>query len=111
MRKFEVIEDNGGGLILAIFNEKNEVEYIHSGYEYNVGQLKNDLEELENGSNPATEWDGNCGGSDWEFGNDPQALYDNITSFENGWEIVADNNGTYPNKMGNAARLEFGVED
>lgn len=102
MRKYEVIEDNGGGLTLAVFNENGDVDYLHSGYEYGTsGRLINDLEALKNGDNPATDWDGNE--------ENPQAVYDNITSFEYGWEIVADNDGIYPNKMGCAAYIEFGI--
>lgn len=37
MRKFEVIEDNSGGLTLAVFNTEGKVDYIHSGYEYSQG--------------------------------------------------------------------------
>lgn len=110
MRKFEVIEDNGGGLTLAVFNTEGNVDYIHTGYEYvKKGQLVKDLEALKNGDNPAEEWDGNCGGLEWEYGNDPQAIYDNIVSFDCGWEIVADNDGIYPDKMGCVASIEFDI--
>lgn len=34
-------------------------------------------------------------------------IYDDITSFEYGWEIVADNDGLYPSLMGLAAQKEF----
>lgn len=103
MKKYEVIEDNGGGLTLVVFNEDGKVDYLHSGYEYGTsGSLLNDLESLKNGANPTTDWDGNV--------EDPQAVYDNLTSFEYGWEIVADNDGIYPDKMGSAACLEFGIK-
>lgn len=109
MRKFEAIEDNGGGLTLAVFNAEGKVDYIHSGYEYMQGQLQNDLEALKNGDNPAEDWDGNCGGLEWEYGTDSQVLYDDITSYEYGWKIVADNEGVYPEKMGCAAHKEFNI--
>lgn len=109
MRKFEVIEDNGGGLILAVFNSEGKVDYIHSGYEYTQGQLQIDLEALRNGDNPTNDWDGNCGGLEWEYGTDPQAIYNNIISYEYGWEIVVDNDGIYPEKMGSAAHDEFNI--
>lgn len=101
--KFCVIEDNGGGLTLVIFddNDSSKVSYLHTGYEYILGQLTNDLTELSNGSDPST-WDG-CE-------DDPQEIYDNITSFEYGWEIIADNNGIYPEDMGAAGCLEFEIE-
>lgn len=109
MKKFEVIEDNGGGLTLVVFNSNGKVDYIHNGYEYNQGQLQDDLEALRNGDNPTEDLDGNCGGLEWEYGTDPQAFYNNITSYEFGWEIVADNEGIYPEKMGSAALSEFNI--
>ena len=102
MRKYEVIEDNSGGLTLAVFNENGNVEYLHSGYEYgNPGNLMTDIILLRNGADPVRDWEGNE--------ENPQAVYDNITSFEYGWKIVADNDGMYPDKMGCAARKEFGL--
>ena len=102
MKKYEVIENNGGGLMLVVFGENGNVEYLHTGYECNVGQLSNDLFALLDGSDPANEWDGNE--------ENPQEMYDNITSHEYGWEIVADNDGIYPDDMGAAAKFEFNIE-
>lgn len=99
-KKFNVIEDNGGGLTLVIFDDSDEVTYLHTGYEYILGQLTNDLTELSNGSDQST-WDG-CE-------ENPQEIYDNITSFEYGWEVIADNDGIYPEAMGTAGCLEFGI--
>lgn len=102
MKKFEVIEDNGGGLTLVVFGNDGNVEYLHSGYEYGTtGRLINDLKALKNGDNPSVDWDGNS--------DNPQVEYDDMTSYKYGWEIVADNDGLYPNKMGNAACIEFGL--
>lgn len=103
MKKFKAIEDNGGGLTLVVFGENGKVEYLHTGYEYNVGQLSEDLTALMNGDDPANEWEGNE--------ENPQEMYDNITSYEYGWEVVADNDGTYPEKMEAAAHIEFKIED
>lgn len=102
MRKYEVIEDNSGGLTLAVFNENGNVEYLHSGYEFgNSGSIMRDIMMLKNDANPIRDWDGNE--------ENPQAVYDSIISSECGWEIVADNDGIYPDKMGCAARKEFGL--
>ncbi len=109
MRKFEVIEDNSGGLTLVIFNTEGKADYIHSGYEYIQGQLRDDLEALRNGDNPVEDWDGNCGGMEWEYGTNPQEIYNNIKSYVYGWEVVADNDGIYPEKMGSAAHEEFNI--
>jgi hypothetical protein len=102
-KRYQVIEDNGGGLTLVVFGGSGNVEYLHDGYEYNPGQLQQDLKALRDGDDPANDWEGNA--------EDPQAMYDNITSYEYGWEIVADNDGIYPDKMGAAARIEFNVKD
>ncbi len=102
---YQVIEDNGGGLTLAVMDEQDKVVYLHSGYEYHTepGQLLADIESLKTGDNPATDWEGNE--------DDPQGMYDNITSYEYGWKIVSDNDGIYPERMGAAARHEFGITD
>jgi len=103
VKRYEVIEDNGGGLTLVVFGENGNVEYLHTGYEYNVGQLSGEFNCIEGCCDPASEWDGNE--------ENPQEMYDNITSYEYGWEIVADNDGIYPDDMGAAAREEFNVKD
>lgn len=75
------------GLSLVTFDENGNVDYFHSGYEYGTpGKLRNDIENLKGGGDPIRDgWDGNE--------EDPQASYDSTTSFEYGWEIVADNDG------------------
>lgn len=102
MKRYEVIEDNGGGLTLAVFNVEGNIEYLHTGYECNLYQLTEDLEALKSGDNPAIDWDGNEESA--------QAIYNNMTSYKYGWKIVADNNGVYPDKMGVAACLEFKIK-
>ena len=95
-----MIEDNGGGLTLAVFDKNDNVEYLHSGYEQRKGQLTEDLQALKDGDNPVTDWEGNE--------DDPQAVYDNIVSYEYEWEVVVDNDGIYYDKMGSSAHYEFG---
>ena len=106
MKNFEVLEDNAGQLYLAVFDDKYNCIYIHGGYEYNPGQLQEDLQALKNGDD-VLQWDGNCGGYTWEYGEAPQALYEEISPVCN---VVADNDGIYPDKMGTAAKIEFRVE-
>lgn len=102
MKRFEVIENNGGSLMLAVFDNDGKVEYLHDGYEGSQGDLIADLKALEAGGDPVKDWDGNE-----DF---PQWYYDQGTSFETGWAVVADNDGIYPEKMGCAARREFGIK-
>lgn len=56
---FAVFEDNGGGLTLGIWYDNGQDEesfeenfFCHYGYEYNVGQLMEDLTALSEGSSP-----------------------------------------------------------
>jgi hypothetical protein len=87
----EVLEDNGGGLHLFVWDDKdgdgNEVMiYEHSGYEQVKGQLSEDLEGLKNLAHPQSEspacWDG-CE-------DNPQGDYDSLTACPYGHQIVAE---------------------
>ena len=102
-KKFVIIEDNGGGLTLVVFddNDSNKVVFLRSEYEYILGKITNDLIELANGSDPSM-WYG-CE-------ENPEEIYNDFLSHEYVWEIIADNDGLYPSKMGAAGRLEFGIE-
>lgn len=98
-KKFEVIEDNSGGITLVVFGENKKAEYLHSGFEYVRDGLLKCLEGLKNGDNPVQDWDGNV--------ENPQAVYDTITANEHGWKVVADSAGIYPDNMGTEALLQF----
>lgn len=108
MKNYKVIEDNGGGLSLVVLSDDEEkIEYIHTGYEYNPGQLSEDLDRLKSGDDPAKEWDGNDMASTEkeapeEFGSwfpeDEEGI---------GWDVIADNYGIYPENMGEAGMHEL----
>lgn len=58
--KWDVTENNGGGLTLNIWDDGYGNEYMHSGYEYNPGQLREDIMALYNDDNAdVSMWDGN----------------------------------------------------
>jgi hypothetical protein len=97
---YKVIEDNGGGLHLVVF-ERGKVIYLCSGFEYGTrGRLLDAIQAIKDGDHPIKDgWDGND--------DDPKASYDKIISYEYGWKVVADNDGIYPDKMGSAATIEF----
>lgn len=99
-KKFIIIEDNGGGLTLVVFDDNGSISYLRTGYEYILGRLTNDLIELANGSDPSTWY--NCE-------ENPEEIYNDFLFHEYGWEIIADNDGLYSDKMGAAGRLEFGI--
>lgn len=104
--KYQVIEDNGGGLHLYVFSGQKCV-WAHTGYEYSPGNLGKDLSVLEDGFDPRKDWEG---GAD-----DPQGTYENTTSYKYGWEVVAEGGKgrrkLHKAKMGRAAQIEFGVSD
>ena len=105
MKKFNVIETNGGGLVLVTFAEDGEtMDYIHSGYEYVPGQLSQDLQELRKGGDPiADEWDGN---EIEELGNDFSEIFPDDEE-GTGWKCIAEDGLMHYQDMGRAGRFEF----
>jgi hypothetical protein len=103
---YQVIEDNAGGLHLAVF-DGNECVYYASGLEYlPVADVQEMLQALRDGTNPVDDgWE-----SDLPDGYTPQRLYDELTSYEYGWTIIADETSIYPNRMGAAGRTAFGLD-
>lgn len=105
MVKFGYYEDNGGGLHLYVFADVNVIagytnlEYAGTGEWDNVkaGMMTDPLKEI--------------GGwvSDSRLEN-PQEHYDELTSYDFGWQLVASEKGLYPDRMGAAARKYFGIE-
>lgn len=104
MKKYEVYESNAGNLALIAYNKDGQADYVHTGYEFVPGQLKQDLQALADGDDPATDWDGN------EIAD---YTAEQIAEAENGeWgELVADSDGIYLNHAGYAAATELGEED
>ena len=100
---YQVLEDNGGGLHLAVFSG-DECIYYASGLEHlPVADVQEMFQALRDGAHPVDEgWE-----SDLPDGYTPQQLYDELTSYEYGWEIIADDAGVYPERMGAAGRTAF----
>ena len=103
--RFQVIEDNGGGLHLAVFNCGDECIWYASGYEHNPDSLQEEIAALRAGEDPRDGWEVNL-----PEGYTPQQLYDDLTSCEYGWEIIADDVGVYPERMGAAGQRAFGLD-
>lgn len=95
---YQVIEDNAGGMYLFFFGPDDQVILGVENIEY---AQPGDLDQIT--LDEARTWDSQL--------TDPQAHYDELTSFDLGWSIVADQNGVYSTYMGRAARIVFGVED
>jgi|GEM_PF-2499219 hypothetical protein len=105
---YQVIEDNGGGLSLWVWNN-DKLIFGHVGYEYlstnaDTG-LVPDLNALDAGDNT----------SSWEGNDATQEDHDSLTDSEYGWKLIAEG-GTgkdrtlYPDQMGRAAEIAFGIE-
>lgn len=107
MKQYMVIEDNGGGLTLLVMEEE-KVAYVHSGYEHTPGELTRDIEDIRGGADPARDWDGN---ELHHVSENPEELESWFPHTQEGagWNVIADNGGTYPDKMGTAGKIEFGI--
>ena len=110
--KFNVIEDNIGILTLVIFNNDNEIEYIETDFQYDPGSLVSVLEKLSYGDD-LSDSEENLLDNPFEvsFVENPKHLESWFPEeqYKTGWNIIADNDGIYPNKMGTAGRIEFGI--
>jgi hypothetical protein len=96
---WQVVSDNAGGLHLAVWDDDTLI-YTHSGYEYNDGQLRQDLIALADGSHPiADDWAGNEGADEarWDW--------DAESRRNGGWAITVDDYQVTP--WGCAAHCEL----
>lgn len=115
--RFEVYEDNAGGLTMFVIDETGAPVWGHGGYEYTPENLwadmdavkvLEDVEELE-------AWEGNgayYGGGDFDAWEDTaagsvQAAYEQV-SCDQWTELVADSDGMYLDRAGLAAREALG---
>ena len=102
---YQVIEDNGGSLHFAVFNG-DECIWYSRGYEFIPANLRENIAALKDGADPLQ--DG------WESylpdGYTAQRFYDELTGYEHGWKIIADDAGVYPERMGAAGRMVFGLD-
>ena len=101
---YQVIEDNAGGLHLAVFGGDECIWYASGLERLRVADLQKMLQALRDGVNPVDDgWE-----SDLPEGYTPQLLYDELTGREYGWQIIADDAGVYPERMGAVGRYVFG---
>lgn len=105
MKRYEVFESCAGHLALALLNDNGGVEYLFFEFEWDPKLLLPTLEAYKNGDDPEF-WDGKV--------DNPQEVYDDIRDSVDeidGWRIVADNNGVYPDMMGTSAKIAFNIKD
>lgn len=111
-KKFNVIEDNASMLILVIFNKDDEIEYITTDFEYSPGSLISALEKLSYGDD-LSDLKENLLEVAYTFSivENPKRLESWFPEeqYKTGWNIIADNDGIYPESMGTAGQIEFGI--
>ena len=103
---YVVIEDNAGGLHLAIF-DNNKCIWYGGGYERNLDRLQEDITALRNGADPIQD--------DWETdlpdSYTAQEVYNEITRCDYGWSIIADDTNIYPEYMGAMGHIAFELDE
>lgn len=103
---YVVIEDDSGGLHLAVFRGNTCIWY-GGGYEYNLDRLREDMTALRDGADPVRdEWE-----TDLPEGYTPQQVYDEITGCDYGWSIIADEVDLYTDYMGVMGRIAFEIDE
>lgn len=107
MKKYRAYEDNGGGLYLAFYGKDGKLESLHSGYEYRsaAGGIMEDVKAEQADPDDNLYWDNN------ELKTNPYGDYSAFAGVPRcGLAIIADNEGVYPEHMGVAGRIEFGIK-
>ena len=111
---FQVMEDNGGGLYLVVFDEDREIIFLSGEYEYEHTILTNALIDISNktideAKSIVNSWKTNLN----NFNNDRSnlnyaSIYEKLTTDKTVFTIV-DNQNIYPALMGNAGAIEFKI--
>ena len=112
---FQVMEDNGGGLYLVVFNEDREIIFLSGEYEYEHTILTNALISISNktideAKSIVNSWKTNVN----DFNNDRSnldytSIYEKLTTEKIGCYTIVDNLGVYLALMGNAGCIEFKI--
>lgn len=103
---YEYYEDNGGGLHLFVFEDGKVVDGItnleYAGGEWN--DIKDDLN--KNAVSAVRTWEGHMSDNDM----DAVAVYAKVQASQYGYDLVCKNGTLYPDVMGRAAQIYFGVD-
>ena len=112
---FKIMEDNGGGLYLVVFNEDREIIFLSGEYEYEHTILTNALISISNktideAKSIVNSWKTNVN----DFNNNRSnlnyaSIYEKLTTDKIGVFTIVDNRGVYPALMGNSGCIEFRV--
>ena len=107
---FQVMEDNGGGLYLVVFNEDREIIYMSTNFEYNQGELTSALIEISDKTQSEVKtiissWETSYDENSWDIMDE----YEKLTQDKIGVFTIVDNQNIYPALMGNAGCIEFKI--
>ena len=112
---FQVMEDNGGGLYLIIFNEDREIIFLSGEYEYEHTILTNALidisgKTIDEAKSIVNSWKTNVNNfNDNKSDLDYTSIYEKLTQDRVGCFTIIDNQNIYPDLMGNAGCIEFKI--
>lgn len=105
--RIETLEDNGGGLHLAVFVGES-CTYFFSGFEHGGARAPSMQETIEGAvADGVSGWDDNA--------EDPAGEYADLTSHQYGWKLIAEwqdgELSVYEDEMGAAGRIWARVQD
>ena len=104
---YEYYEDNGGGLHMFVLVGDKVVDGITNLEGAQPGEwheVKNALN--KNARTEVKKWDGHMR----DDGIDPNDFHNEIARSEYGYDLVCEDGTLYPDRMGRAAQIYFGVE-
>lgn len=111
MNNYEIIEDNAGTITMFVRNEEGSLIF---GSAVQPEDIQACIADVEN----AAAWDEDTNTLEYiqaekdleNIKEARKALYENITSYQYGWKLIADNNGIYTQHMGYAGKQAFGLD-
>ena len=112
---FQVMEDNGGGLYLIVFDENQEIIFLSGEYEYEHTILTNALidisgKTIDEAKSIVNSWKTNVNNfNDNKSDLDYTSIYEKLTQDRVGCFTIIDNQNIYPDLMGNAGTIEFKI--
>lgn len=110
MTNYEIIEDNAGTLHMYVWNEEGSLIF---GSPVRPEDIQSCIADVED----AAAWDEDlemlCYVMDEKqlatLEEAREAYYENLTGYEYGWSLIADNAGIYASYMGAAGMQAFGL--
>lgn len=105
---YEYYEDNGGGLHLFVTKNGKVVDGITNLEYAGKGEWNDVKDDLNKDAVSAVRtWEGHMQDNNI----DAKEMHAEVMASQYGYDLVCENGQLYPNVMGAAARIYFGVED